>query len=112
MKLGTAAKDRSQAAGPRQRLEGATGTLSTAELDAKLQQGLSGIDSGVAAVFGGLLSAGAYMPMLLRVTPRLVTPVAEGDYFAHEQVATWGIDSFWGLPETHARLTTARSKHR
>lgn len=39
------------------------------------------------------------MPMLLRVTPRLVTPVAEGDYFAHEQVATWGIDSFWGLPE-------------
>lgn len=32
-----------------QRLEGATGTLSTAELDAKLRQGLSGIDSGVVA---------------------------------------------------------------
>lgn len=82
-----------------QRLEGATGTLSTAELDAKLRQGLSGIDSGVVAVFGGLLPAGAYMPILLQVTPRLVTPMTEGDYFAHEQVATWGIDSFQGLPE-------------
>lgn len=37
--------------------------------------------------------------MLLQVTPRLVTPVADDDYFAHEQVATWGVDSFWGLPE-------------
>lgn len=37
--------------------------------------------------------------MLLQVTPRLVTPVADGDYIAHEQVATWRLNSFWGLPE-------------
>lgn len=26
-------------------------------------------------------------------------PGDQRDYFAHEQVETWGIDSFWGLPE-------------
>lgn len=82
-----------------QRMEGATSTLSIAELQDRLGQGLSGIDSGVLAAFAGLLPAAAYLPMLLRVTPRLVTPAAQGDYFAHEQVATWGLSSFWGLPE-------------
>ena len=82
-----------------QRLEGATGTLSIAELEDRLCEGLSGFDADVLAAFGGLLPVGGYLPMLLQVTPQLVTPVAEGDYFAHEQVATWGINSFWGLPE-------------
>lgn len=49
--------------------------------------------------FGRLLPKGPYLPLLLEVTPRLVRPVEPGDYFAHEQVATWGIDAFWGLPE-------------
>ncbi|MFC8510998.1 hypothetical protein ACFU3J_22765 [Streptomyces sp. NPDC057411] len=31
--------------------------------------------------------------------PRLVVPGREGDYFSGEQVATWGIDQFWGLPQ-------------
>jgi hypothetical protein len=82
-----------------ERLQGATGTLSIAKLEDKLRRGLGEIDSDVLAAFGELLPAGSYMPMLLQVTPRLVTPVADGDYFAHEQVATWGINSFWGLPE-------------
>ncbi|WP_369212566.1 hypothetical protein [Streptomyces flavofungini] len=30
---------------------------------------------------------------------RLVVPGKEGDYFSGEQVLTWGIDQFWGLPE-------------
>ncbi|MFE2095349.1 hypothetical protein [Streptomyces sp. NPDC059460] len=37
--------------------------------------------------------------VLLRVEPRLVVPGQEGDYFSGEQVATWGLDQFWGLPE-------------
>ncbi|MGW0841283.1 hypothetical protein ACWD26_14145 [Streptomyces sp. NPDC002787] len=40
-----------------------------------------------------------YLPLLLRVEPRLVLPGQEGDYFSGEQVATWGLDQFWGLPE-------------
>ena len=82
-----------------QRLEGATRTLSVTGLQGRLGRGLDGVDPDVLAAFAGLLPAAAYLPILLQVTPRLVTPVAEGDYFAREQVATWGIDSFWGLPE-------------
>jgi hypothetical protein len=37
--------------------------------------------------------------MLLTITPTLTLPVKEGDYFSEEQTATWGINSFWGLPE-------------
>ncbi|XUL94084.1 hypothetical protein ACQ86D_09890 [Streptomyces galilaeus] len=57
------------------------------------------IEDGVIEVFGALLPEGAYLPMLLRVEPRLVVPGQEGDYFSGEQVASWGIDQFWGLPE-------------
>lgn len=82
-----------------QRLEGATSTLSVAALADMLRQGLSAIEDEVLAAFAGLLPAGAYLPMLLQVTPQLVTPAAPGDYFAREQVATWGLNNFWGLPE-------------
>jgi hypothetical protein len=81
------------------RLAGANGTLSVPELEAKLGQGLRCIDPDVLSTFGTLLPADNYLPLLLQVTPRLVMPVDEADYFAHEQVATWGIDPFWGLPE-------------
>jgi hypothetical protein len=80
-------------------LDGAHRTLSIAELEDRLRRGLSGIDDQVLAAFAGLLPAAAYLPLLLRVTPRLVTPGAEDDYFAHEQVATWALDSYWWLPE-------------
>ena len=48
--------------------------------------------------FGGLLPRGNYQPLLLEIEPRLVQPSGPGDYFAEEQVATWGLESFWGLP--------------
>jgi hypothetical protein len=32
------------------------------------------------------------------VRPRLVRPADEGDYFAREQVDSWGVEAFWGLP--------------
>ena len=57
-----------------QRLEGATRTLSVAGMEDRLGGGLDGVDPDVLAAFAGLLPAGAYLPMLLRVTPRLVTP--------------------------------------
>ncbi|MFD8668954.1 hypothetical protein ACFV1U_26580 [Streptomyces microflavus] len=54
---------------------------------------------GVIEAFGALLPQGEYLPLLLDVKPRLVIPGQEGDYFSGEQVTTWGIDQFWGLPE-------------
>jgi hypothetical protein len=82
-----------------ERLHGAAGTLSVTDMDSTLRRGLDDVDPSVLNAFGELLPAGAYLPMLLRVTPRLVTPAGPGDYFADEQVATWGLSGFWGLPE-------------
>ena len=36
--------------------------------------------------------------MLFEIVPRLVFPADADDYFATEQVATWNVEAFWGLP--------------
>jgi len=82
------------------RLEGSRQTLS---LDS-VQEQLAGAlvdpdDGGVIDAFGALLPEGTYQPFLLRAEPRLAVPGRQDDYFSHEQVATWGLDQFWGLPE-------------
>jgi hypothetical protein len=82
-----------------QRMEGASQSLSLDEMRDRLTHGLDDIDSAVVEAFGGLLPEGQYVPMLLSVVPRLVVPGKAGDYFGEEQLATWGVDSFWGLPE-------------
>jgi hypothetical protein len=78
------------------RLEGANERLSLPEMQQILN---SGIDDGVLDAFTALLPGGSYVPMLLRVQPELVYPGRKGDYFSEEQVETWGVSGFWGLPE-------------
>ncbi|HCT75354.1 MAG TPA: hypothetical protein DGG94_07120 [Micromonosporaceae bacterium] len=81
------------------RLEGAASTCSIADVGGRLADGLQDIDDDVVDQFGSLLPRGEYLPLLLRIEPRLVRPAQPGDYFVEEQVATWGLNSFWGLPE-------------
>ncbi len=81
------------------RLEGANQTLSLRDMQQRLADGLDDLDDEVIRKFSALLTLGEYLPLLLAVKPRLQRPVEPGDYFAEEQVATWGIASFWGLPE-------------
>ncbi|MFJ8017323.1 hypothetical protein [Streptomyces sp. NPDC096339] len=82
------------------RLRTATQKLSLESMQERLTGALDDPDDGgVIDVFGGLLPEGEYLPLLLSVEPRLVVPGREGDYFSGEQVTTWGIDQFWGLPE-------------
>ncbi|MFI2643425.1 hypothetical protein [Streptomyces sp. NPDC018610] len=82
------------------RLASARQTLSLEKVRERLTGSLSDPgEGGVADAFAALLPEGAYLPVLLHVEPRLVVPGREGDYFSHEQVATWGLDQFWGLPE-------------
>lgn len=81
------------------RLEGANETLSLDDMAGHLANGISDIDKDVIATFSALLPEDDYLPLLLSATPRLVVPMREGDYFAEEQVATWGLSQFWGLPE-------------
>lgn len=82
-----------------QRLDTASETVSLPDLGARLTEGLDELDDGIVSAFGGLLPEGGYLPLLLSLAPALVAPVRDGDYFAGEQVATWGIDAFWGLPQ-------------
>ncbi|MFF5482838.1 hypothetical protein ACFY5C_36795 [Streptomyces sp. NPDC012935] len=82
------------------RLQTATQTLSLESVQERLTGALADPDDGdVIDAFGALLPEGQYVPALLRVEPRLIVPGREGDYFSGEQVATWGLDQFWGLPE-------------
>ncbi|WP_406128746.1 hypothetical protein [Streptomyces sp. NBC_00989] len=82
------------------RLETAKRTLSLEGVRERLTGPLAEPgDGGVIDAFGALLPEGEYLPVLLRVEPRLVVPGQEGDYFSGEQVDTWGLDQFWGLPE-------------
>lgn len=82
------------------RLEGAREKVSLESVQELLTGALDDPnDGGVIEVFGALLPEGEYLPLLLSVEPRLIVPGQEGDYFSREQVATWGVDQFWGLPE-------------
>lgn len=84
-----------------QRLHDAARRLSLEALRDRLTAGASHIDTTVVDAFSMLLPEGQYLPLLLRVAPRLVQPGDEYDYFAHEQPATWGVGDD-GLPEDPA----------
>ncbi len=81
-----------------ERLEGANEKLSLESQQDLLNSGLDVIDQGVLEAFGELLPRGEYLPLLLELQPRLTYPSDGGDYFSHEQLETWRVDSFWGLP--------------
>lgn len=81
------------------RLEGARSTVSLSDTEVTLARGVESLDDGIIGQFAALLPRGEYLPLLLEVAPRLRRPVEPGDYFSEEQVATWGADGFWGLPE-------------
>jgi hypothetical protein len=81
------------------RLIGAAGPQSFADLSDRLSDGVEDLDVEVINTFSPLLPAGDYLPLLLEVRPRLVRPLDDGDYFADEQVRTWGLNALWGLPE-------------
>ncbi|MFW0792076.1 hypothetical protein [Gordonia sp. CPCC 205333] len=82
-----------------QRLLGANRTLSESELRERLAEQSSAIDPTVVHTYGELLGKGRYLPLLLRIEPKLVMPLGADDYFSIDQVATWGVRNFWGLPE-------------
>jgi len=45
-----------------------------------------------------VLPTGLYYAALFEITPELVRPGDDRDYFSREQVEAFGIDPFWGLP--------------
>ena len=83
-----------------ERKEGANASLSRGrERLSELERPLDAVSEDVIESFGSVLPSGEYLPLLLEVRPELVAPHDERDYFTHEQVETWGVGGFWGLPE-------------
>ncbi len=75
------------------------------ELDRVLQTGLSRLNPDVMEIAAPLIPQGVYSVSLFAMTPTLVTPYSENDYFTHEQAELWGscaYDYWTGLPHfTH-----------
>lgn len=88
-----------------------SGALRLPLLTERLNRGLSKIDVSVLATVSNSLPVGDYLPLLLSVQPRLINPGMDGDYFAHEQVDTWGADYDGGSRLTPKRLTTGPLRH-
>lgn len=82
------------------RLEGANQTVSLDDMRERLTDGLNEIEDDIVERFAQLLPEGIYIPLLLHIQPRLVVPADDDDYFANEQLATWSLHAFWGLPHS------------
>lgn len=65
----------------------------------RLNVGLQAIDDEVLSAYGQVLPEAEYTALLLEVRPQLVSPGDPGDYFAREQVATWGINAIDGVED-------------
>lgn len=80
------------------RLDGATHSVSAEQLAATLAAGPPMMERAWIEAVGALLPPGDYVPFYSQVPVTLVTPGRPGDYYVEEQVSTWGVDAFWGLP--------------
>jgi len=57
-------------------------------------------DSALLAHLGTIFARGTFSVALVSLTPQLTMPGDSKDYFANEAVATWGLDPYFGVPES------------
>lgn len=81
-----------------ERLDGANDKVSPAELSQRFRRGITKLEDDLLRTVAAALPAGDYNALLLKCVPKRVMPSEPGDYFREEQVALWGVDSFYGLP--------------
>jgi hypothetical protein len=81
-----------------ERLEGANDKVSPTELSQRFRKGVTQLNEDLLRTAAAVLPAGEYSALLIKCVPKKVLPSEPGDYFREEQVALWGVDSFWGLP--------------
>lgn len=83
------------------RVPGADRYVTPHVLRGRLKTGLDALAPDVTAAFLSILTPGRYLPLLLEVTPVLVSPGDDLDYFTHEQLQTWDLDDdLDGTPQT------------
>lgn len=92
-----------------ERLEGARRNLSATRIAEQLNTGTDVTDPAFDDVLSQILPVGSYFVNFPPVAPHLVNPGDSDDYFVQEQVALWGIDSFYALPH-HPRVMYYRGR--
>lgn len=65
----------------------------------RLSRWLTEVEATVVRAYAAVLPKSTYSALLLEVSPELVQPGEDSDYFSHEQVTTWGVDPVVGAPE-------------
>jgi hypothetical protein len=81
-----------------ERLEGANQSVNAVDVIEKLNSGIIELTSSVVNALALIIPRGRYKVLLQEVRPYLVRPGEKNDYFVDEQVALWGVDTFWGMP--------------
>lgn len=81
-----------------ERMEGASKGFSIDEIRTGLQSGISDLESETVDKFKLILPKGDYVSAVLELNPYKVSLGKKTDYFANEQIETWGTDGFWNLP--------------
>lgn len=81
-----------------ERLEGANQSISPKQISERFKNGLKEVDLELLSDIKLILPDGDYIATLLKVEPKRVSLGSERDYFFNDQIQTWGIDGFWGLP--------------
>lgn len=81
-----------------ERMDGANQTISPHELSHILKAGLTDLNQDFLDNVKLILPNGKYIAALMEIEPKLIEIGSKEDYFCKEQVDSWGIDRFWGLP--------------
>lgn len=81
-----------------ERMDGANDRVQVEEASDRLRDGFSSLAEPTVELLASRLPSDEYLVVLLDLKPRLVRPGDDGDYFCHEQIDLWGVDSFYGLP--------------
>ncbi len=83
-----------------ERMEGAQQSVDPKDVAGTLEAGVTALDPNFLDLLERIIPSGEYRVLLSRVTPRLVTPGDESDYFTHEQLSLWAADPVGGSPHS------------
>ena len=82
-----------------ERMSGAIHSVEIQETADALRHGVNSLNEKVVGTVGQGLPEGEYLTLLAETLVELIRPGGSGDYFVKEQVALWGEDTFWCLPD-------------
>jgi len=81
-----------------ERLSGANQAIQIGASAEALSTGITSLDDEIVRIIGGGIPEGQYCAILEESPVTMVKPGEKNDYFAREQIALWGEDTFWCLP--------------